>query len=57
MLAAIGAIATEQSDPTKNTIRNAHQFLDYAATHPDTIITFHDSGIALAGRSDASYLS
>ena len=57
MLAAIGAIATEQSEPTKNTIRNAHQFLDYAATHQDSIITFHDSDMVLVVHRDESYLS
>ena len=33
------------------------QFLDYAATHPDAIITYHASDMVLAGHSDASYLS
>ena len=32
-------------------------FLDYAATHPDTIITYHASDMVLAAHSDASYLS
>ena len=34
-----------------------HQFLDYAATHPDAIITYKASKMVLAGHSDASYLS
>ncbi len=33
------------------------QFLDYAATHPDAIVTYHASNMVLAGHSDVSYLS
>ena len=33
------------------------QFLDYAATHPDAIITYHASDMVLVGHSHASYLS
>ena len=33
------------------------QFLDYAATHPDAIVTYHASNMVLAGHSNASYLS
>ena len=31
--------------------------MDYAATHPDAIITYRKSDMILAGDSDASYLS
>jgi hypothetical protein len=34
-----------------------HQFLNYATTHPDAIITFKASIMVLAGHSNASYLS
>ncbi len=57
MLAALGSLATQQADPTKNTMAKAVQFLDYAVTHPDTIVTYHASDMVLAGHSDASYLS
>ncbi len=33
------------------------QFLDYAATHPDAIVTYQASNMVLAAHSDASYLS
>ena len=33
------------------------QFLNYAATHPDAIVTYHASNMVLAGHSNASYLS
>ena len=57
VLTALGNIATQQAAPNENTMRNVHQFFDYAATHPDAIITFHTSDMVLAGHSDASYLS
>ena len=38
-------------------MKKVKQFLDYAATHPDAIITYHASNMVLAGHSDASYLS
>jgi hypothetical protein len=34
-----------------------HQFLDYAMTHPDAMITYRASNMILAVHSDASYLS
>ena len=33
------------------------QFLDYVATHPDAILTFHASDMVLHVHSDASYLT
>jgi hypothetical protein len=33
------------------------QILDYTTTHPDAIITYQASTMALAAHSDASYLS
>ena len=57
MLTALGTIATQQAAPTKNTMRNVNQFLEYAATHPDIIITFHTSDMVLAGYINAYYLS
>jgi hypothetical protein len=57
MLMALGSLATQQVNPTTNTKKLVHQFLDYAATHPDTIITYQASNIVLAGHSDAYYLS
>ena len=57
MLTTIGNIATQQYYPTKNTMRDLYQFLDYAATHPDAIITFHDIDMVLSGHSDVYCLS
>jgi hypothetical protein len=57
MLAAMGSIATQQANPTKITMKKVQQFLDYAFTHPDAIVTYHASDMVLAGDSNASYLS
>ena len=57
MLAALGSIATQQANPTERTKAKIKQLLDYAATHPDAIVTYRASDMVLAGHSDASYLS
>jgi hypothetical protein len=57
MLPALGSLATQQANLTQNTKKIVHQLLDYAATHPDAIITYRGSNMVLAGHSDASYLS
>ena len=38
-------------------MQKVKQFLDYAATHPNAIITYNARNMALAGHSNASYLS
>ena len=57
MLLALVSLATQQAAPTENTMTLVKQFLDYAATRPDAIITYHASDIVLSAHSDASYLS
>ena len=57
MLPALGSLATQQAAPTENTMTLAKQFLDYADTHLDAIITYHASDMVLSAYSDASYLS
>ena len=57
MLPALGSIATQQANPTENTMKKVKQFLDYAATHPDAIITYRARDMVLAVNSDTSYLS
>ena len=53
----LGTLATQQAYPTQNTKKKIKQFLDYAATHPDAIVTYHASNMVLAGHRDALYLS
>ena len=40
MLPGLGSLTLQQSNPTENTKKLVHQFLDYVTTHPDTIITY-----------------
>jgi len=56
MLVALSAIASRQGNPTQDTMERTLQFLDYVATHPDAILTFHASNMILNVHSDASYL-
>jgi hypothetical protein len=56
MLTALGSITTQQANPTKNTMIKVKQFLDYAFTHPDAIVTYLASDMVLAVHSYASYL-
>ncbi len=57
MLTALSAIASAQAEPTEETITCCKQFLDYAATHQDVILTYKSSDMVLVVHSDASYLS
>ena len=57
MLVALNTIGSEQSAATLTTHQSTAQLLDYAATHPTTIVLYHASGMRLHINSDASYLS
>jgi len=57
MLPALGSLTMQQANPMQNIKKLFHQLLDYAATHPDAIITCRARDMVLAGHSDASYLS
>ena len=58
MLVAIGSIATAMSTATWTDLKSRlHQFLDYAATHPDASIRYEASDMHLWIHSDASYLN
>jgi hypothetical protein len=57
MLTALSSLTTQQANPTKNTLQQVNQFLDYAMTHQDASISYRASNMILAVHSDASYLS
>jgi hypothetical protein len=57
MLTALSAIASAQAEPTEETMTHCKQFLNYAATHQDAILTYKSSNMVLVVHSDASYLS
>ena len=54
---ALSDLSSQQSAPTKNTMKQVSQFLDYMWTHPDAIIQYRASDMILNVHSDASYLS
>ena len=57
MLTALSTIASFQATPTQETMKKTKLFLDYAATHPDAVLTYRKSDMVLAVHSDASYLT
>ena len=57
MIPSLGSIAAQQANPTEQSIQKVEQLLDYAGTHPDTVITYQVSVMLLAGHKDNSYLS
>eukprot|EP00804_Cyclotella_cryptica_P028359 CCRYP_016427-RA/>CCRYP_016427-RA protein AED:0.05 eAED:0.03 QI:0/0/0/1/1/1/2/0/1237 len=57
MLTALSSLATQQANPTQNTLQLIHRFLDYAMTHQNAVVTYRASNMILAVHSDASYLS
>ena len=57
MLTPLSALASEQAAPIEKTMQKCLQFLDYAASQDDAIVTYRASDMKLAIHSDASYLS
>jgi len=57
MLTALSAMASEQANPTEATMKKCKQFLDFAASQEEAILTFRASDMVLAIHSNASYLS
>jgi hypothetical protein len=57
MLPALSSLASKQAAPTVRTMQKCLQFLDYAASQEDVIITYRASNMRLAIHSDALYLS
>ncbi len=57
LLCPISAIASQSSKPTKDTMQQTLQLLDYLATQEDAVLSYHASDMVLAVHSNASYLS
>ena len=57
LLCPVSAIASQSSAPTEDTMKQTLQFLDYAATQEEAVLTYNASEMKLAAHSDASYLS
>jgi hypothetical protein len=57
MLTVLSSLASEQAAPTEKTMQKCLQFLDYAASQEDAIVTYHASNMRLMIHSNALYLS
>jgi hypothetical protein len=57
MLTPLSSLASEQASPTELTMEKWLQFLDYATTQDNAILTYKASNMILAIHSNASYLS
>jgi hypothetical protein len=57
MLTPLSALASKQASPTELTMEKCLQFLNYAATQDNAILTYKASDIILAIHSNNSYLS
>ena len=56
MLPALSTVGQSQAKGTVATLKAVTQLLNYAATHPDAVVRFHRSDMALKTESDAAYL-
>ena len=57
LLTPISAIASQQANPTEETLKQTKQLLDYVASQEEAVITYSASEMVLAVHSDAGYLS
>jgi hypothetical protein len=57
MLTTLSSIASTQAKPTKTTMASVKLFLNYAATHQHTVLTYCAGNMVLVIHSDTSYLS
>ena len=56
ILPALNDIASQQAQPTKNTLHKAQRLMDYLHTYPNAYIRYHASDMILNIDSDAAYL-
>jgi hypothetical protein len=57
ILPALSALASQQVQPTENTMTLCKSVLDYMASQEEAVLTYKVSDMVLAIHSDASYLS
>ena len=57
MLVSLSAIASSQVAPTEAKMDKAKYFLDYAASHPDAILSYSASEMVISAHIDASCLT
>ena len=57
MLVALSVITSEKASTTKYTMKKVDQFLDYAPSQKQAVLTYEASNMVLEVHNDASYLS
>ncbi len=57
LLPTLSALASQQANPTEQTMALCKQFLDYMASQDKAVLTYKASNMVLAVHSNASYLS
>jgi hypothetical protein len=57
LLPALSTLASQQANPTKQTLALCKQFLDYMASQDKAVLTYKASNMVLAIHSNISYLS
>ena len=57
LLPALSSLASQQANPTENTMGLCKQFLDFMSTQEDAVLTYQASDMVLTIHSDMSYLS
>jgi hypothetical protein len=57
VLMALSSIASEQTKGTEGTLEKAYQVLDYLVTHPNAVVRFCASDVAMNIHLDTLYLS
>ena len=57
MLVALNSLESVQTNPKIETTKKITRFLNYSATHPDTVIEYSKSGMIIQIYLDASYIS
>ena len=55
MCVALSAIASDQANPTEETMKKTLTFLDYVTSHPDAVLTYSASNMTLNVHSNVSY--
>jgi hypothetical protein len=57
MLTMLSALVSKQAVPTEKMMQKCLQFLDYAASQEDAIVTYQASGMRIMIHSNGQYLS
>eukprot|EP00804_Cyclotella_cryptica_P025587 CCRYP_002823-RE/>CCRYP_002823-RE protein AED:0.29 eAED:0.29 QI:0/0/0/1/0/0/2/0/609 len=57
VLTPLSAIASQSAEPTKATMAQTQQLMDYLASQEEAVLTYNRSHMILAVHSDASYLN